>query len=83
MVVETVRGPVDVDALGVTLMHEHVFVLTPDVMQNYGAWPISRSPSSSSCAPHRCPATSEASSSSGRCGRARRGQPRTTALIAT
>jgi phosphotriesterase-related protein len=34
--VETVRGPVDVDALGPTLMHEHVFVLTPDVMQNYG-----------------------------------------------
>ena len=34
--VETVRGPVDVDSLGVTLMHEHVFVLTPDVMQNYG-----------------------------------------------
>ena len=34
--VETVRGPVDVDELGVTLMHEHVFVLTPDVMQNYG-----------------------------------------------
>ncbi|MGI8677326.1 MAG: phosphotriesterase family protein [Jatrophihabitans sp.] len=34
--VATVRGPVDVDALGTTLMHEHVFVLTPDVMQNYG-----------------------------------------------
>lgn len=34
--VETVRGPVEVDALGRTLMHEHVFVLTPDVMQNYG-----------------------------------------------
>ena len=34
--VETVRGPVDVDRLGVTLMHEHVFVLTADVMQNYG-----------------------------------------------
>ena len=34
--VETVRGPVEVDALGVTLMHEHVFVLTPDVLQNYG-----------------------------------------------
>ncbi len=34
--VETVRGPVDVNELGVTLMHEHVFVLTPDVMQNYG-----------------------------------------------
>jgi len=35
-VVETVRGPVPVDQLGPTLMHEHVFVLTPDVMQNYG-----------------------------------------------
>ncbi len=34
--VETVRGPVEVDALGVTLMHEHVFVLTPDVLQNFG-----------------------------------------------
>jgi phosphotriesterase-related protein len=34
--IETVRGPVEVDALGVTLMHEHVFVLTPDVLQNYG-----------------------------------------------
>lgn len=34
--VETVRGPVDVDRLGVTLMHEHVFVLTADIMQNYG-----------------------------------------------
>ena len=34
--VETVRGPVDVESLGVTLMHEHVFVLTPEVMQNYG-----------------------------------------------
>lgn len=34
--VETVRGPVDVDRLGTTLMHEHVFVLTPDVMANYG-----------------------------------------------
>ncbi|HEY1970002.1 MAG TPA: phosphotriesterase-related protein [Pseudonocardia sp.] len=34
--VETVRGPVEVDALGSTLMHEHVFVLTPDVMNNFG-----------------------------------------------
>ncbi|HSK60738.1 MAG TPA: phosphotriesterase-related protein [Actinomycetospora sp.] len=34
--VETVRGPVDVEDLGTTLMHEHVFVLTPDIMQNYG-----------------------------------------------
>jgi hypothetical protein len=37
--VATVRGPVPVDQLGTTLMHEHVFVLTPDVMNNYGdAW---------------------------------------------
>lgn len=34
--VDTVRGPVELDRLGTTLMHEHVFVLTPDVMQNYG-----------------------------------------------
>lgn len=34
--VETVRGPVEVNALGVTLMHEHVFVLTPDVLNNFG-----------------------------------------------
>lgn len=34
--VETVRGSIDLDELGTTLMHEHVFVLTPDVMQNYG-----------------------------------------------
>jgi len=33
--VETVRGPVETADLGVTYMHEHVFVLTPDVQQNY------------------------------------------------
>ena len=31
MRVETVRGAMAVDGLGTTLMHEHVFVLTPDV----------------------------------------------------
>lgn len=31
----TVRGPVDTDDLGVTLMHEHVFVLSPDITANY------------------------------------------------
>jgi phosphotriesterase-related protein len=31
----TVRGPIDTDRLGVTLMHEHVFVLSPEIMQNY------------------------------------------------
>jgi phosphotriesterase-related protein len=29
--VETVRGPVDVGDLGTTLVHEHVFVVLPDV----------------------------------------------------
>ena len=33
--VPTVRGPVESSALGVTFAHEHVFVLTPDVQQNY------------------------------------------------
>ncbi|MFI9388483.1 phosphotriesterase [Kutzneria sp. NPDC052558] len=37
--VTTVRGPVETDTLGMTLMHEHVFVQTPEVMNNYGdAW---------------------------------------------
>jgi phosphotriesterase-related protein len=35
--VETVRGPVDTADLGPTYMHEHVFVLDPDVQQNYPA----------------------------------------------
>jgi phosphotriesterase-related protein len=30
-----VRGPVDAADLGTTLMHEHVFVLTPDLLANY------------------------------------------------
>jgi phosphotriesterase-related protein len=34
--VETVRGPVDVASLGPTLMHEHIFVLEPEVLKNYG-----------------------------------------------
>jgi phosphotriesterase-related protein len=33
--VETVRGPVDTADLGQTYVHEHIFVLTPDVQQNY------------------------------------------------
>jgi phosphotriesterase-related protein len=38
--VATVLGSVDVDDLGVTLMHEHIFVLTTEYVQNYGegAW---------------------------------------------
>jgi len=35
--VETVRGPVDTDALGTTLMHEHVFVRSEEVQLNYPA----------------------------------------------
>ena len=33
--VQTVLGPVDRSALGRVLMHEHIFVLTSDVQQNY------------------------------------------------
>lgn len=35
VMVPTVRGEVDSTALGTTLMHEHIFVLTTDVQQNY------------------------------------------------
>ena len=35
--VETVRGAIETSALGTTLMHEHVFVLSPEVQQNYPA----------------------------------------------
>ncbi|SEK56780.1 phosphotriesterase-related protein [Blastococcus sp. DSM 46786] len=34
--VETVRGPIDTAVLGATLMHEHVFVLSTEHVQNYG-----------------------------------------------
>ncbi len=33
--VQTARGQVDTADLGRTYMHEHIFVLTPDVQQNY------------------------------------------------
>jgi phosphotriesterase-related protein len=33
--VETVRGPIDADALGATLMHEHIFVKNPELEENY------------------------------------------------
>lgn len=33
--VQTVRGPVDCSELGLTLMHEHVFVVSAEVTQNY------------------------------------------------
>ncbi|HEX3489984.1 MAG TPA: phosphotriesterase-related protein [Streptosporangiaceae bacterium] len=35
--VETVRGPIDAARLGVTLMHEHVFVLNEEIRRNYPA----------------------------------------------
>lgn len=34
--VETVRGPVSVDDLGTTLMHEHVFIVDADILRNWG-----------------------------------------------
>ncbi|MFI0444350.1 phosphotriesterase [Actinomadura sp. 6N118] len=38
--VETARGPVDLTALGRTFMHEHVFILSTEHLENYGtgAW---------------------------------------------
>jgi phosphotriesterase-related protein len=33
--IETVAGPVEAQSLGVTLMHEHVFVLDAELVQNY------------------------------------------------
>src|SRR5271166_4404133 len=33
--IETVRGPIDSTHLGVTLMHEHVFVLDTEILNNY------------------------------------------------
>lgn len=36
--VQTATGVVDSAALGRTLMHEHVFVLTPDVQANHDEW---------------------------------------------
>jgi len=39
MNINTVRGPVDSAQLGVTLMHEHIFVLSAEIMANYPeAW---------------------------------------------
>jgi phosphotriesterase-related protein len=35
--VETLRGAIDSAQLGTTYMHEHIFVLTPDMLQNYPA----------------------------------------------
>jgi phosphotriesterase-related protein len=34
--VETVRGPVELSELGPTLMHEHIFILQPEALQNFG-----------------------------------------------
>lgn len=36
MSVETISGPVAADELGRTLMHEHVFVMNPEALQNWG-----------------------------------------------
>jgi phosphotriesterase-related protein len=36
--ISTVRGPVEADALGATLMHEHVFILNAEFQQNRTDW---------------------------------------------
>jgi phosphotriesterase-related protein len=35
-VIETVRGPVATSALGPTLTHEHIFIMQPEALQNWG-----------------------------------------------
>jgi phosphotriesterase-related protein len=35
--INTVKGSVDAGSLGTTLMHEHVFVLSPEIMANFGS----------------------------------------------
>src|SRR5918911_5467031 len=35
--INTVKGSIDTAQLGVTLMHEHVFVLSTEIMQNFPA----------------------------------------------
>ncbi len=37
--VNTLKGAVDTASLGVTLMHEHIFIVTPDLRQNYPDYP--------------------------------------------
>jgi phosphotriesterase-related protein len=34
--IQTVRGPVEAETLGVTLPHEHVFIMRPEMLQNVG-----------------------------------------------
>jgi phosphotriesterase-related protein len=36
--VETVNGPVETGTLGTTLMHEHVFMVTPEIEHEYPEW---------------------------------------------
>ena len=37
--VDTVRGSIPTADMGITLMHEHVFVLSPEIIDNYPeAW---------------------------------------------
>jgi phosphotriesterase-related protein len=36
--VNTVRGPIEGGELGATLMHEHIFVLSPDIAKTGGEW---------------------------------------------
>ena len=33
--IQTIKGAVDTSGLGRTLMHEHIFVLSTEIMQNY------------------------------------------------
>jgi predicted metal-dependent phosphotriesterase family hydrolase len=51
-VVETMRGPVELGNLGQTLMHEHVFVLSTEHVQNYGIPRMQRIAARAAAAPN-------------------------------
>lgn len=36
--VQTVTGPIDVEQMGATLVHEHIFVMNEEYRLNYAAW---------------------------------------------
>ena len=75
--VETVRGPVDLAELGPTLMHEHIFVLDPEALENYGrVWGASYWDAEVRVADARRPSSSAPSSTMGSSATCRASSPR-------
>lgn len=38
MIVQTVKGPIETSAMGPTLMHEHVFIINREILENFGSY---------------------------------------------